>query len=233
MNGVTVDKTKEWARPCFKGFSAVVIGDSSVRAFGRVRREMRGMSISSFGGMDVIELINILQSGKLSKEWDMNKLQIRNRFQNGRDEFPTIRFCTHCYSECLEEFTGDLVLVIGLNNVLRANSPPYATETGLNLQDFDAMFKVLDNTCKKMAPNAKVKLAPMLAINKYTDGMTNCEREAWTRIQGNIKRRMHLEMDNDEPRRKGLYDRYGVHLRNWDGVDYWTKVLIKNLKLDK
>ena len=59
--------------------------------------------------MDLLELICLLQTGKITKDFDLGKYKVRNRLQVGKDEFATIRFCKHCYADCLDKFTGQLI----------------------------------------------------------------------------------------------------------------------------
>ena len=208
----------------------MIIGDSRVRGFARIRRELRGMSISAFGGMEVLELICILQAGRLLNGWDLTKTHVRNRFQANRDEFPTIRFCTHCYSECANEFKGDLILVIGLNNILKAERLPFATVGGQNMQDFDGMFKMLDDACKKVVPNAKVKLAPVLKVKRLAGERSILTELAINKIEENISARDTLEMNAMEPLEKDLYDDDGVHMKNKEGADFWMKIFVDKVE---
>lgn len=230
VNGVRQDRTKEWSRPCFKGFEKVVIGDSSVRVFAKIGRRVKGMTISAFGGMDILEMVCLLQSGKLSTDWDLNKLQIRNRFQAGRDEFPTVRFCKHCYSECMTEFKGQLIIVIGLNNILKAETLPFATLAGVNQQNIFAMNKMLDETCKKMAPEANIKFAPVLKIEKHAGRNSRMTQNAINEMERSQVKLRLLEMDPDEPRRKGLYEGDGTHMKNVEGADFWTEIFTKDME---
>ena len=214
---------ESWSRPCFKGFERVIIGDSSIRAFGRMRRFLHGMSITGFGGMDVLELICLLQAGKISNDVDLGKHRVRSRFQNGRDEFPTVRFCIHCYSECLQEFTGQLTLVIGLNNSLKAEREPFANEYGRNLQDVDGMFSLLDRILLKMLPNANVNYMPVLNVTRPVWIRSQLSQKIYGDVNANIYRRNHLQLDIDEPKREGIYDSEGIHILDEEALDFWTK----------
>ena len=199
------------------------MGDSSVRAFGRKRRSLNGVSITGFGGMDILEAICLLQAGKISKDCDINRYRIRNRFQSGKDEFPTIRFCKHCYDECMSSFEGQFILVIGLNNTLKADKEPFTNEFGRNLQDIDGMFKLLDGVLQKMLPKAQIKLAPVLNISNENWRQSPAKQKIFHEINENIARRNHLQMDPDEPDRRNLFDQDGTHMNDYQSIEFWTK----------
>ena len=206
----------------------MVIGDSSLRGFAKIRRVLTGISITAFGGIEVLELVCILQAGRFLNEWDLTKSNIRNRFQAARDEFPAIRFCTHCYSECANEFKGDLYLVVGLNNILKAERLPFATTSGQNMQNFDKMFEMLDNACKRMFPDANVKYAPVLETERLAGGNSTLTELAIEKVKENIAKRENLKMDPNEPKNRKLFDEDGVHMKHLEGANFWTKVFTEN-----
>ena len=219
-----------WSRPCFRGFASVVMGDSSIRAFGRKRKQLRGMSITGFGGLDILEAICLLQAGKMSKDCDIGRCKIRNRFQVGKDEFPTIRFCKHCYGECMSNFEGRFVLVVGLNNTLKADREPFANEYGRSLQDIEGMFALLDTVLGKMLPKAQIKLAPVLNVESEAWRRSSLKQEIFNRINNCILEREHLQMDPNEPFRRNLYDPDGVHMHDYQSIEFWTKILMQDLE---
>ena len=223
-NGRMVDKTHEWVRPCFKNYSKVIIGDSTIRGFGRQRKAFNGMSITGFGGMEYLEFINLLQSGFLSKDRDLTKTSIRTRYQSARDEFPVIRFCRHCRTECLENFEGLLIVVMGLNNCLKADIPPFALENGENKQDVVQVMELLDSTISKMLPNANVVLTPILDVEEFKWKITGNCMSVFKKFNEQIRIRNHVNIDIAEPKRRNLYDRGGVHLRDWESVQFWSRI---------
>ena len=233
VNGVMVDKSKYWTRPCFKGYEKVVLGDSSVRGFARIRKELAGVSISAYGGIEILEMVCILQAGKLLNDWDLTKTHIRNRFQANRDEFPTIRFCKHCYSECANEFKGEVIFVIGLNNILKAEKTPFAMPNGQNMQNYTGMFEMLDQACNKMIPNAEIRFAPVLKVERLAEENSTLIELAATKIAEGIAARNMIEMDPLEPLQKKLFDDDGVHMRNREGTDFWMKVFQNKMKNQK
>ena len=216
-----------WSRPCFEGFAKVVMGDSSIRAFGRKKRQLRGMSITGFGGMDLLEAICILQAGKISLDCDIGRCKIRNRFQNGKDEFPTIRFCKHCYGECMSTFEGQFILVVGLNNSLKADIEPFVNEYGRSLQDVDGMFALLDNVLQKMLPKAEIKLAPVLYVGNEAWRASQLKQNIYKNFNECITARNHLQMDPNEPYRRNLYDFDGVHMNDYQSIEFWTKTFMQ------
>ena len=232
-DGVHVSKKHEWARPCFKGYAKVVVGDSTMRSFGRRKKGIEGMSITGFGGMDIMELICMMRSGKLSWEVDFDNMQMRNRLQMGRDEFALVRFCKHCKSECMEEFSGVLVIVIGLNNVLNADFEPNINRRGQNQQNFAQLFLRLEETLQMMVPNAKVIFAKPLVVPKYIWTGSGRQQAAFASIMREITRRNHLQMDHEKPNRTGnQFDRMGVHMWDIESVDYWMDIF-KQLDTDR
>ena len=223
--GVQVDKKMEWTRPCFKGYKTVVIGDSSVRAFARKKKGLKDVSITGYGGLDIMEMVCIIRAGKLSNDIDLGKMKVRSRYQAGRDLFALTRFCTHCFGECMENFRGNLVLVVGLNNVLHAEREPFANNRGQNQQRADQMFKRLDETVAIMVPNAIVHFALPLIVPQYSWSGSGVQRAVFASIVNEVKKRKMLTMDNDEPRRLGQFDRNGVHMWDDDSIEYWTKII--------
>lgn len=200
------------------------MGDSSIRAFGRRRKNLSGMSISGFGGMDILEAICLLQAGKISRDCDISKGKIRNRFQTGKDEFPTIRFCKHCYSDCMSAFEGDLILVLGLNNSLKADREPFANEYGRNMQDINGMFRLFDKVLKKMLPKAQVQFAPVLMIRNEIWRRSTVKLEVRRQINANIMERNHLQFDPNGPLNLNYFDEDGTHMDDFKSIEFWTEV---------
>ena len=201
----------------------MVIGDSSIRAFGRTRKSLNATSVTGFGGMDVLELIGLLQVGKVTKDFDLGKYKIRNRLQYGKDEFATIKFCKHCYSECTINFTGQLILVIGLNNSLKAEREPFSNEYGRSMQDINAIYNLLDKTLSKMVPNASVLHAPVLKVVKGVWKRSQIAQKIYGDLNACIYRRPHLQFDPEEPLKNDLFDREGVHLEDNAATEFWAK----------
>lgn len=201
----------------------MVIGDSSIRAFGKTRKSLNATSVTGFGGMDVLELIGLLQVGKVTKDFDLGKYKIRNRLQYGKDEFATIKFCKHCYSECTINFTGQLILVIGLNNSLKAEREPFSNEYGRSMQDINAIYNLLDKTLSKMVPNASVLHAPVLKVVKGVWKRSQIAQKIYGDLNACIYRRPHLQFDPEEPLKNDLFDREGVHLEDNAATEFWAK----------
>ena len=225
--GIHVDKKHEWTRPCFKNYKMVIVGDSSLRSFGRRKKAIEGVSITGFGGLDILELICMLRAGRLSSDVDFDKVQMRNRHQAGRDVFATVRFCTHCFTECMESFEGDLILVIGLNNVLNADGEQNV-KRGQNQQNFPQLFARLEETIQLMIPNAKTTFATPLVVPKYIWAGSGRQQAAYASIVREIEKRNHLQMDTEEPRKLKQYDQMGVHMWDIESVEYWMNVLRRN-----
>ena len=173
--------------------------------------------------MDILELICLLQAGKITKDFDLNKYKVRNRLQYGKDEFATIRFCKHCYSECASNFNGQLILVIGLNNSLKAEKEPFSNEYGRSMQDVDALFKLMDKTIAKMVPNAKVFYAPVIRVVRGAWKRSQLAQKIYGDANSCIYRRSHLQFDPEEPLKKDLFDREGVHLNDEAATEFWAR----------
>ena len=206
----------------------MVLGDSSIRAFGRKRVHLNGMSISGFGGMDILEAICLLQAGKISKDCEIGKYRIRNRFQTGKDEFPTIRFCKHCYGECMAAFEGQFILAIGLNNSLKADREPFANEYGRSLQDIDGMFELLDSVLQKLLPKAEVLFAPVLYVQNEGWRRSAIKQDIYNRVNRNILNRNHLQFNPNEPSNLNYFDEDGIHMDDIKSVKFWSEVLTRS-----
>lgn len=171
----------------------------------------------------MLELICILQAGKISKDFDLGKYKVRNRLQYEKDEFAAIKFCKHCYSECTVNFTGQLILVIGLNNSLKAEREPFSNEYGRSMQDIDAIYKLLDKTLLKMVPNATVFHAPVIKVVRGTWKRSQIAQKIYGDLNACIYRRPHLQFDPEEPLKNDLFDREGVHLEDEAATEFWAR----------
>ena len=213
-------------RPCFKSYAKVLIGDSTLRSFGRTKKAYEKVSITGFGGMDLLELCNILRSGKLSAENDLDKYPVRQRFQNGRDEFAKVRFCKHCRTECMEEFDGDVFIFIGLNNALKADRSPFADFKRDNAQDIKEMFKLLDKIVAEMLPFANVTFMHPLKVSlqKFWHGPP-VHKLVFAQVNEEITKRKHIKYDTEAPFNQNLFDFGGVHMHDADSVRFWEPIL--------
>ena len=223
-DGVHVSKKHEWVRPCFKRYRRVIIGDSTLRSFGRRKKALEGTSITGFGGLDILELICMIRAGKLSSDVDFENMQMRNRLQMGGDTFANVRFCTHCYTECMEHFNGTIVIAIGLNNVLNADFEPNINSRGQNQQNFAQLFLRLDEAIKEMIPKAKAIFATPLVVPKFIWSGSGRQQAAFVSVVREVESRPHLQMDNGEPKRLKQFDRMGVHMWDIESVDFWMNI---------
>ena len=99
-----------------------------MRGFARRRNTIPGHCIVAYGGAEILELVMILKAGGLVKNIDLKDPTTRERVLNGRDEIPTVRWCRLCKNECFDQFTGKVLINIGLNNAIHAADIPYVQE---------------------------------------------------------------------------------------------------------
>ena len=122
-------------RPCLVGINTLVLSDSTMRAFGRNARTFPGYCIVAYGGAEILELSMILRAGQLNRSINLGNRSTRDRILDGRDDVPTLRWCYQCKSECFEQFTGKILVCIGLNNSIQACDYPAVQERNGHLQD--------------------------------------------------------------------------------------------------
>ena len=124
----------------------------------------------------------------------------------------------------MENFEGQLILVIGLNNSLKAEREPFANEYGRCMQNVDNLHKLLDKTIARMVPKAKVAYAPVLKVERDVWNRSQKAQKIYGDLNSNIFRRSHLQFDPEEPLKRGLFDKNdGVHLLDNESVEFWTE----------
>ena len=222
FSGALTNNKLEWQRPCFKYAEKMVIADSTLRAFGRLRINFGKTAINSYGGMDILEFICLLRANRLSKDVDLDKFGVRERYQMGRDEFARTRFCRHCKSECMEDFAGELILVVGLNNALKATRQPFVNFQRKRIQNVPAMFKLLDGVLAEMLPKAKVAFVQPLKVPylRFKDQL-----EVYAEIETEVLKRNHISIDPEKPTRENMIDYEGVHLYDQQSVAFWKEII--------
>ena len=125
-------------------------------------------------------------------------------------------------------FGGDLVLVLGLNNSLKADREPFANEYGRNMQDINGMFKLMDSVLQKMLPNAKVTYAPVLKIRNEVWQRSTIKQEVRRQINANIMERNHLQFDPNGPLNMNYFDEDGTHMDDIKSLEFWTEVFTES-----
>lgn len=101
----------------------------------------------------MLELIQILEVGwyMLNNRNEPALLQNRAAAKNGvRGHFPFNKTCDQCNESCMENYRGNLILAIGLNNALKADKPKFRES-----QNVKQMLNNLINSIHESIPNAK------------------------------------------------------------------------------
>ena len=74
-------------------------------------------------------MADILRSGALDRRRNLRygraARNVRERILSGRDTIPVTHWCSNCKSECLQNFEGRVVFVVGLNNAMHAAEEPF------------------------------------------------------------------------------------------------------------
>ena len=193
-----------------------------MRGFAKTNSALEGTSITAYGGMDLLELVCIMSWGRLAKEADLDRMPIRIRYQNGRDQFAKVRFCLHCRNECMETFNGKLIIVAGLNNVLKADRLPFLDYRRESTQNIAKLYELLENTLVDMVPNAEVIFAPPLDV---VQALPPIGKEIYEQTLTEVRKRNHLNFNPSEPKEKDQFDRYQVHMIDHMTVDFWSKIM--------
>ena len=158
----------------------------------------------------------------MAKEVDLDRIAIRTRYQNGRDQFAKVRFCLHCRDECMEAFDGKCVIVAGLNNVLNADRMPFLDRRRECVQDIAKLYDLMDKTLADMLPNAEIIFASPLDVEQ---GLPPIGKEIYAQTINEVQKRNHLNFDPSEPKKNKQYDNYKVHMKDLESVDFWTKII--------
>ena len=94
----------------------------------------------------------------------------------------------------------------------------------VNVQNFDALFRLLDDTLSKLFPKAIVKLAPLIATKDELWMSAEICQEVFIIINGLIRERSHVEFDSYLPLERNWICNDGVHFKDYDGVKFWKSI---------
>ena len=98
-----------WKRPCFRNHKLVVIGDSMVRGFGRVNYKIEGHAIIAYGGLELLELIQILRTGALNNSVNLKKTDERIKVMKGETVMALNTKCNLCNTNCSGKSRRDTI----------------------------------------------------------------------------------------------------------------------------
>ena len=124
----------------------------------------------------------------------------------------------------MEVFDGKLLIVAGLNNVLKADRAPFMDQRRESTQDIQKLFELLESTLVDMVPNAQISFAVPLDVNY---GLPPIAKEVYAKISAEVIKRSHVEFDPNEPKRLRQFDFGGVHMIDSRSVEFWTKIIEK------
>ena len=122
----------------------------------------------------------------------------------------------------MESFKGKLIVVAGLNNVLKADRLPFQNHRRESTQNIAKLFELLENTLSDMVPNAEVIYAPPLDVVQALPPIGN---DIFAQVNAEISKRNHLNFDPSEPKRKNQFDKYEVHMQDHLTVEFWSKII--------
>ena len=86
----------------------------------------------------MLGLAALMRTGNMTRDYRMPN--VRNRILEGRDEVPIVRWCQWCHKECYENFNGEMLIVIGLNNTLSAQESHYLRRNERNEYECDQVI---------------------------------------------------------------------------------------------
>ena len=107
-------------------------------------------------GYEILELAAIIRAGAASHRRNFRSLSYTNKVLDGIETVPIVKKCFSCKTNCYEEFDGKVLVVIGVNNSLKAGDVPHvelneATGFMKNAQRFDDLFAYMDETFVKVS----------------------------------------------------------------------------------
>ena len=203
------------------------------RSFGRKGCRIPGLSVTAFGGLEILELVSILRSNKIRS--DIKLPNVRLELVNKKCQFDWDKKCTKCGEDCAGVFEGKVIIACGINNSLHAADLPNiklgADNRYVNAQNFDGLFRLLDATMTEVFPKAEVFYAPLIAVKQEGWDTTELCQSAFHKINACIRRRNHVQFDSNLPinmgwigKKASLKDK--VHFTNdFDGIDFWKMIL--------
>ena len=90
-----------------------------------------------------MELATIIRSGGLIKSRNLMRHEVRERVLDNADEVPFNKWCKHCKGECYSTFTGKMLIVIGLNNCLKADDWPFIQERNGRMENVQVCLVII------------------------------------------------------------------------------------------
>ena len=126
------------------------------------------------------------------------------------------------------KFEGNVLIAVGINDSMHAtemcNFKIDEHNKVVNTQNFDALFKLLDETLSKLFPKANIKLSPLIATKDELWTAAEICQEVFIIINGLIRERNHVEFDSYLPLERNWISNDGVHFKDYDGVKFWKSI---------
>lgn len=222
----------DWRRPCLKNHKGFLVGDSMLRCFNQIGYRYDGYRISAFGGCELLEMISLLKSGQILRNRDTRDKETRDKLLSRELELPLKLKCSACDTNCTADFTGQVLISVGINNSLHAPSPQHIKfdnelDNYVSDQDFEAIYELLDDTVAEVFPNATVRLVPLIAVEDTLWKNTEMMQEAFVIMNGLIRSRNHVDFDSYLPVKRKWLSSDKIHFKSFEGVEFWKTILKK------
>ena len=122
-----------WNVPCVRGVKLLFLSDS---IFGSLRTEdiEKGVKVVSYGGLTLLELAFLINSGKLTiGTQELPLIKNRQRYASKELSIPFEKVCPTCKGCCYLNWKGHLLIHAGLNNLLKFTKKSFKTQNLSNL----------------------------------------------------------------------------------------------------
>ena len=205
-----------------------------LRSFNKMRKKVEGYRISAFGGCELMEMISLLRSGKILRNRDTRDKETRDDILARKLDLPLNLKCSACETNCTIDFTGQVLISVGINNSLHAPDPQHVRfdkelDNYVPDQDFEAIYNLLDDTIAEVFPNATVRLTPLIAVDDVVWNRTEMMQEAFVIMNGLIRSRNHVDFDSYIAVKRKWICQDQIHFKDYEGVEFW-KTILKKLK---
>jgi len=95
----------------------------------------------------------------------------------------------------------------------------------VNFQDFEGIFKYMDETMQLMLPKAEIRYASMICSGDPLFVQNPFCQQAFITITHLIEQRPHISFDSHLPLRRGYMERDLTHMKDWESIELWLDVL--------
>lgn len=216
---------KEMILPCFYQFSCVLFFDSIGKYFTSNLIPDMGYTVSSFSGMDLLDLMILFSYGRLylnRSDSDPIVYQNRKSFGIRNAPIPQHNNCRTCNMDCAKFFNGVLCIGVSLNNSLKANQKSFSE------QNIGNLFTLLECKIKTKFPRIKqvIWIRPLRPI-RYDWVNSELSRMTFAKISEVLDTKTYVIGDSEFAKSRSGHSFDGIHLKPYFAEHYYRVILTK------